>query len=203
MKIKKAKESVVTVGEGRGFVVNGPGDVRLIVTAAHGLPFLPPPDVAAYIDERTYQNLLGPLGSEPNVWAECLFVDPVADLAILGSPDDQALWEQADAYRTLVKSTMPLSIADAPKQGHGWMLSLDGEWFRCTLQFINDGPVWISKTAQPIDGGMSGSPIVLDDGTAIGVVCSADVSANPVGSINPRLVRSLPGWFLRFRAVLD
>jgi hypothetical protein len=136
--------------------------------------------VAAYIDERTYQNLLGPLGSEPNVWAECLFVDPVADLAILGSPDDQALWEQANAYRLLVKSATPISIADAPEQGHGRMLSLDGEWFQCTVQIINDGPLWISKTAQPIAGGMSGSPIVLEDAAAIGVVCSADVSTNPI-----------------------
>jgi hypothetical protein len=203
MKVKEAKSAVITVGEGRGFVINGPDDDRLIITAAHCLPFLPPPDAAAYTEERTYQNLLGPLGSEPTVWAECLFVDPDADIAVLGTPDDQELWEQADAYKALVKSATPLSIADAPEKGHAWMLSLDGEWFRCAVQIINDGPLWISKTAQPIAGGMSRSPIVLDDATAVGVVCLADVSTSPVGVSNPHLVRSLPGWFVRFQSVLD
>jgi hypothetical protein len=81
----------------------------------------------------------------------------------------------------------PASLPRSIKLGHGWMLSLDGEWFRCTVQIINDGPLWFSKTAQPIPGGMSGSPIVLDNAAAIGVVCSADVSTNP-----GRLQRSAP-----------
>ena len=46
-KLDEAKPAVITVGEGRGFVVNGrayfadgPRD-RLIITAAHCLPFFP------------------------------------------------------------------------------------------------------------------------------------------------------------------
>jgi hypothetical protein len=39
---------------------------------------LPPPHLAMYLLEKTYQALLGELGKdEPTVWAECLFVDPV------------------------------------------------------------------------------------------------------------------------------
>jgi len=38
-------------------------------------------------DELMYQNLLGPLGKVPSAWAESIFVDPVADVAILGRPD--------------------------------------------------------------------------------------------------------------------
>jgi hypothetical protein len=69
-------QAVVTVGDGRGFVVKHHHE-RVIITAAHCLPFLPPPCTVSYLKERTYKALLGPLGSDPTVWAECLFVDPV------------------------------------------------------------------------------------------------------------------------------
>jgi hypothetical protein len=201
-KRQKAKSAVITVGEGRGFVVNGrayfadgPHD-RLIITAAHCLPFFPPCSSAAYLEEKTYKSLLGPIGSEPTVWAECLFADPIADIVILGRPDDQVLSDQAAEYEALVESATPLPIADAPEQGHGWLLSLDGKWFRCNLRIISDGPLWISETEEPIEGGMSGSPIISDEAAAMGVVCLADISDVPVGANNPRLVRSLPGWLL-------
>src|ERR1700734_3010387 len=127
----KAKSAVITVGEGRGFVVNGrayfpdgPHD-RLIITAAHCLPVLPPCDRASYLEDRTYKALLAPLGGEPSVWAECLFADPVADIAILGRPDNQAASDRAAEYDELVDFTTPLPISDAPEQGRGWLLSLD------------------------------------------------------------------------------
>ena len=81
-------QSVVRVGDGRGFVV----ELKLgtvVVAAAHCLPILPPAHSASYLEERTYQALLGPLGTQPTVWAECRFVDPVADIAVLGPPDDR------------------------------------------------------------------------------------------------------------------
>jgi hypothetical protein len=38
-------------------------------------------------------------------------------IVVVGTPDDQALFEEADAYKMLLAGTTPLSIADAPKQG--------------------------------------------------------------------------------------
>jgi hypothetical protein len=203
--LDKAKSAVIKVGDGRGFVVNGrayfadgPRD-RFIITGAHCLPFFPPCTSAAYLEEKTYKALLGPIGNEPTVWAECLFADPIADIAILGPPDRQVLSEQAADYEALVESATTLSIADAPEQNHRWMMSLDGNWFRCGFQIINDGPLWISETEELIEGGMSGSPIITDDAAAFGVVCLADISDVPVGANNPRLVRNLPGWLLHIQ----
>lgn len=114
---------VLKVGEGgRGFVFEYPYDVpesllrelrsrlsgkhrlkrrlwpRVIVTAAHCLGKLPPRHAMAFAEEKTY-NLLGSLdGGTANICAECLFVDPVADIAVLGAPDNQAnqeMYEQA------------------------------------------------------------------------------------------------------------
>jgi hypothetical protein len=45
-----------------------------------------PPAIGSisYLQERTYRALLGPLGAEPTVWAECLVADPIVDIAVLG-----------------------------------------------------------------------------------------------------------------------
>src|SRR6266850_1656361 len=83
---------VLRVGEGRGFLVKRRRyHDCIVITAAHCLPDLPPPHPLAYLEELTYRRLLGPLGTEPTVWAHILFVDPVADIAVLGAPDGQVL----------------------------------------------------------------------------------------------------------------
>ena len=107
--LENAKRAVVTVGEGRGFVIDT--DPRLVVTAAHCLPHLPPACSVMYLEEKTYKDLLAPLGNRKRtVWAECLFIDPVADIAVLGTPDDQALDEEAVAYDDLVERTRPIDV---------------------------------------------------------------------------------------------
>src|SRR5215831_14238288 len=118
-----AGNAVIRVGDGRGFIVKDAGrarlgwrDERVVITAAHCLPFFPPCHAASDLSERTYKTLLGPLGQESTVWAECLFVDPIGDIAVLGKPDGQELFEQCDAYEALVMAIRPLRIADAPKE---------------------------------------------------------------------------------------
>ena len=84
--LDQAKRSVVKVGGGRGFVIEGKWDRRMIVTTAHCLPSFPPCRSFSCAEERTYQDLLGPLNGPTAVWTECLFVDPISDLAVLGPP---------------------------------------------------------------------------------------------------------------------
>ena len=187
--LRKAKSAVVTVGDGRGFVVNH-GHSRLVVTAAQCLPFFPHGE--SDLGEKTHK-ILAPLGSEPTVWAQCLFADPIADIAVLGSPDGQGLPDEAKAYEVLLKSATPLSIADGPEQGRGWVLSLERHWLRCTVQIINDGSLWIPNTSPHVVPGMAGSPIISDSVEAIGVL---SLGTNLEGWKNPRLVRDLPGWVL-------
>ncbi len=82
-----SRQAVIQVGDGRGFIVEpvasdpGPINRRVVVTGAHCLPHLPPAHTFSYLEEKTYQKLLGLLDQEPTVWAEFLFVDPVADIA--------------------------------------------------------------------------------------------------------------------------
>ena len=58
--------------------------------------------------------MLGPLGAAPTVACECLFINPIADVAVVGVPDTQTLSDEADAYRTLLEYATPFRITEAP-----------------------------------------------------------------------------------------
>ena len=194
MIVEGLKSGVITVGHGRGFVVEGAGE-RLVITAARCLPFLPPAQSFFGAKERNYGPLLSPLGDEPRAWAVCRFVDPIADIAVLGSPGNP----HADEYKALMETATPLSIGGSLRNPvNFWVrarvLSLDGhQWFSCTIRHYG-GPLWITHAAEVIREGMSGSPIVTEIGTAIGVVCTA--AAPWEGGPNARLSHNLPGWLL-------
>ncbi len=83
----QAASAIIAVGKGRGFIVENGRDKRYVITAAHCLPFFPPCMAASFSEERTYRDLLKPLAArDRRVPAECLFADPVADVAVLGDP---------------------------------------------------------------------------------------------------------------------
>jgi hypothetical protein len=202
-------QCVVKVGDGRGFIVEYRVNTsafpkhpkirfqkfirhRVVVTAAHCLPNLPPAHPAAYSEERTFPKLLGSLdGKKKDIWTECLFVDPVADIAVLGTPDTQELFEQADAYEALTDGPM-LRIAEA-KNGKGWMLSLKGEWVPTALE-VNHATSCTGLSTGPNVPGQSGSPILNGTGLAIGVVSVG--GAERIGP-QPILRDSLPAWMLK------
>jgi hypothetical protein len=202
---EKAKLAVLVVGLGRGFVVADKYDpaTRFVITAAHCLPFFPPCVSASTLEDRTYKTLLGPLGRDPTVWGECLFVDPVGDIAVLGSPDREALSEQADEYDALVDGLCALPIAAAPEESRVLLLSLDGRWFQSPVSH-SGGPLWLYGADEEIVGGMSGSPIISDTGSAIGVVCNSGglngPSARNAGPL-PRLDYHLPVWLCPNRII--
>jgi len=58
----------------------------------------------------------------------------------------------------------------------------------------------IENAACNIVPGMSGSPIVAENGTAMGIGCLGnldDEHPKNEGGPNPRLMGNLPGWFLK------
>lgn len=194
MIFERLKSGVITVGHGHGFVVEGAGE-RLVITAAHCLTFLPPALPSFGPEARTYGPLLALRGETPSAWAVCRFVDPIADIAVLGSPSAP----HADDYKALMATATALRIGDRVRHPvNFWaparLLSLDGRWFSCTIRHFG-GPLWITHSAERVLGGMSGSPIVAETGTAIGVVCTT--TSPREGGPNARLSDNLPGWLLR------
>jgi hypothetical protein len=193
-----ASQAIVRVGGGRGFIVEHRRR-RLVITAAHCLPIdddgylkLPPTMHMDYT-EQTYPNLLGARGAELSVWCECLFVNPVDDIAVLRTPDDQILYEEAKAYDALVDSVKPLVTADAPQgEAIAYLTSLDRGRCKCTVTRVKF--CLIVQEGELIVAGMSGSPIISTDGKAIALVSS---SGGGQGILNPVLRDNLPAWFFR------
>jgi len=213
--------AVLRVGDGRGFVVGCRhylGFVeRVVITAAHcleiaklanGTEGLPPCHPARYLEEQNYPSLLGPLGATPTVWAMCLFADPIADIAVLGQPDNQALSDQADAYDQLVDDMETLVIADAPAQGvevktigdhqienrtpgkgPARVLSLDGHWLDGRVS--RRGVTLAFEPEELFVGGMSGSPILDASGAAIAVASCDCMNPVIVDCLSARLVRDI------------
>ena len=207
--LSTAFQAVVTVGDdgGRGFVIELDQDRfynRYIITAAHCLPELPDPHPWA---EKTFLNLVGPLGAEPTIPANCEFVDVVRDLAVLGMPDNQEI-EEADKFEDLLDRAATLRIGglhhvrddEIEAESDALLLALDGRWFPCKVWSKGYG-LWIRDAAESIRGGMSGSPILTPEGTAIGVVSVSrgefgEMEAHREGGPQPELSVHLPGWIL-------
>ena len=199
---------ILRVGGGRGFAVmrrNHLGnEERIIITAGHCLPHLPPCHPARYLKEETYQELLAPLGSEPMVWATCLFVDPVSDIAALGQPDNQALSDEADAYDQLLDGMETLAIADAPAQGSEKLTFGNSQVEKPTPRdrraYFRSTAIGSRATSRAEAAGLTSSRATcsrvacrarrsyLDD-KAIGVVS--------VDHLNPVLMDTLSPWLLR------
>jgi len=191
--VAQIKRSILTVGGGRGFIVADAEGRRLVITAAHCLPYLPAGRGLTDSVVRTYSELIAPLGNDPEITVECLFVDPIGDVAVLGPPDREVFPDEDEAYQTLVGAvTTPLRMMDLPASDPqvAWLLSLQGEWFRCSVQRIG-GLLGITEGADRIEPGMFGSPIIDDNGHALGVVSDGGTGAN---SLSPRLAYNLPAW---------
>jgi hypothetical protein len=188
-------KSFLAVPGGRGFLVEAPCGV-VVITAAHCLPRLPPAHPASYVEERTYARFLGPLGSKPTVWAECLFVDPIADIAVLSEPDAQELSDENDAYHVLIDDRPTLPITKATREpSPAWLFTLAGQWITCTVTLNRFGNA-LSLDGAPKEAtwpGTSGSPILSSDGRVVGIISCGETSQMP---LNPALAGCLPSWLL-------
>jgi len=208
----QARQAVIKVGGGRGFVVEIVEDIhfkeelrfidhRFVVTAAHCLPHLPPALGVGDRTEHIYLSLLGPLcESKPSIATQCVFVDPVADIAVLGRPDGKEQGEEADAFDELIDTAtvLPVNDCNLPKGGDGWLLSLDGDWGKCKIE-TRGAWLWVTEATTGFIGGMSGSPILTENGQAVGVVTTSFGNANERHTHGPqsRLGECLPRRFLR------
>jgi trypsin-like peptidase len=202
--------SVVRVGDGRGFLVTEERQVggaeSYVITAAHCLPRLPEGHLGRYPAEVTFRRLISPLGAEPSVTAACVFVDPIADIAMLGPPEGAGLYDESDQYETFFSTLPPFDIAAPPPRGRirvptappvfpldgevsfpGHVMSIDGQWVGCNVRSLG-GPLLI-EPEELAEAGMSGSPLVSATGAALGVI-----STNNWAAV---LTYGLPGWLLR------
>jgi hypothetical protein len=105
---------------------------------------------------------------------------------VLGAPDGQV--KKEEAYDELTGAAVPMRLAGPLERGVAWLLALKGDWFRCTVDGMGEGPLWIMASEQPIAGGMSGSPVISPAGEAIGICCVGGEDGDHEGGPNPTLL---------------
>jgi hypothetical protein len=168
-----AKRAIIQISTGgRGFLVGAAKDRRYIITAAHCLPHFPEPHLANSANELSYPDILSALGKpERKVWAALVEFNSASDFAVLGAPDDQALWEEYEQYEAFTEhATMriaesppppPLQLPDFDlmseadlrawkplgREAPAWMLSLDGQWL--PLQIMRELPLGSVDCTRP------------------------------------------------------
>jgi hypothetical protein len=194
------KDAVVTVGGGRGFLIDRSPRLSQVITAAHCLPKLPPAHPFSFTEERTYAGLIGPIGETPSIASECIFVDPIADIAVLDAPDGEGMPQDNEAYESLVNGRSTLPIGGISTRRQAWLLALSGDrWEECFVEPMLGGIRRLSVIAGDIECGMSGSPIVTKNGHAIGLVSvgsSIEGKQQSRQTGQPTLLSNLPGWLL-------
>jgi hypothetical protein len=115
------------------------------------------------------------------------------------SPALQALSQEAEAYKFLTSAAKVLTLGEVhdAEATLAWLLSADGEWFRCEVRRYGH-ILWISDPAREIIGKISGSPVLAEDCSAIGVLsCSAGAGVmRAEGVPGPALAQTLPHWLV-------
>ena len=152
-----------------------------------------------------YHLLIGLLGAKPNITASCYFADPVADITVLGAPDNQSLGDECGQYEAFVEALPPFDVAPPPLPAcalrairdqpaafpsvevafPAHLLSLDRAW----LDVVAIRAPRFGPSPKLTVNGMSGSPLISTTGAAIGVVSTNNIAAC--------LVNGLPGWLVR------
>lgn len=190
-KLARIKQQTISVGNGRGFVLLAESLGPIVITAAHCIG-KPRPSATAESTERLYKAIFGPLDArERPIPGQLAFADPVADIAVLGRPDWASMPDETSAYECFTKATCPLRISAPPrpldhqmleisletegavpseKYSPVWVLSLKGEWTRCSARWSLSGHLWVKNERNVLSPGMSGSPIVDESGAIVGAV---------------------------------
>jgi hypothetical protein len=178
-----------------------------VVTAAHCLPRWPPQPSS--FEERTYFDFVGSI-EEVNheIAVECLFADPISDVAILAAPDSQRLHDECTAFEQFVSDRPAFSIESertgpgqsslfGPDPATDYALTLQNDWrggSPCVPPFIRDKRT-VMLSHDSIVGGMSGSPLISETGHVLSLVSISELNdRGPTDSSQPYLAYCLPRW---------
>ena len=212
--VERAVVQLLKLG-GRGVLVPG----GYILTAAHCVDW----DHSGGMVLGEYYHEKVKTADGQTLVLSVLAVEPVADIAVLGEPDNQEFYDEAEAFEQFTKLTRPVPLFrdkmkpfDRHRQPSPGaysvsvrVLNQDRSWLKATAQVTShDDPTVCLDADQFIDGGASGGPIVTADGKLVAIVsnCGRTVGSTPLNGVKrgfrqfqfvgnaPRPLTALPVW---------
>jgi hypothetical protein len=133
--------------------------------------------------------------------AQVYAVEPVTDIAALGEPDNQAFYNESDAFEAFVagRAPVPLLAGDAPAWREAfpvWVYGRGSQWFGATATRYgrphDESPPSLGlefDRGRALKAGDSGSPVVDSAGRLVGVASHGGIFG---GVPFPRW--ALPAW---------
>ena len=142
----------------------------------------------------TDELLLGRLGETLTVEASCEFADPFSNIAIVSGFSEGYRRLDHWEHRLPIHAPERPSIAGAGREQFAWILSIGCKWIKCTVRTNYDQLTFLDDSLE-IDGGMSGSPILNEDGGAFGIIVvpAKKKDRDEWAGHHQVLIRCLPG----------
>ncbi len=183
-------------GNGQSVLIEG----SLIITAAHCLDWNCTGMMT--LGERYLERIATGHG---DLIANTLAVEPVTDCAVLGCPDNQTFYAEAQAFDDFCERITPLTLHRRPlipfKPFPVWIRTHLRTWVSGTATYYGgDCGTFAYQTDIEILSGTSGGPIVNHAGELVGVVSNGTNSSDGRGkydSAAPLLSLALPAWVLQ------
>ncbi|MGO9372447.1 MAG: serine protease [Syntrophobacteraceae bacterium] len=191
-KVKRATVALPRTG-GLGVLVTG----NLIITAAHCIEFKCEGEmVLGDCFREEIETAHGKLQVQP------LAVEPVSDIAVLGSLDN---YKETVKFEEFCTATEAIEVDQSDhelfQEFPVYIYTHKGTWVKGRAQQCSeDAPSLALDTDKKIECGTSGGPIINDSGALVGIVSNSIDDADNHGKFSgmaPRQYLTLPSWICR------
>jgi hypothetical protein len=181
-----AQVNVPVSEQGTGFFISKYG---FLVTSYHLRS-----DLGAVDDPSvTYEIHFGALPSDTIVSASPVFANPAADIMVLYAPvaqrDVLTLQPSTMPISKIIPGTTPIFTGGYPR---GYDYSVDRGVIKSFGVISPPLPLW--STSISFKAGQSGSPILFDDNTVIGIAKGVDTADKSIGLVVPMKLVPIEYW---------
>jgi hypothetical protein len=190
---QKVENATVTLTKkgGQGILIRN----QMILTACHCIEY----SIAGTMALGEYY-LEGILTKKGNLKVTPIFLDPVADIAVLGGLDGQEFYEEYNQFEEFCRNTPPVKICrnklEVDKKFKIFIYTHEKKWITgiASLGIPGSHMLWI-KADEAIKGGTSGSGVINEIGEIVGIVSWTSEQDFTGGAQRPLL--ALPLWVCR------